>query len=230
MDPIKKAGTAGRPDEIREETLRKINLQALTPLTAEQVYTFKINACDDQIDRDHECFDVQALKDFAVLFIGKTGIFDHSWSAGQQTARVYDASVVEDGGVNRLQLYCYMLRSEKTADIIDAINGGILREVSVGVSVKEAVCSVCGQPYHCCGHAKGETYDGKECFVILRGAVDAYEWSFVAVPAQKEAGVTKSADAVLLKPDREAAGDDKAKEAYSARDRRIALYEKMVKI
>ena len=37
----------------------------------------------------------------------------------------------------------------------------------------------------------GEVYDGAQCFFQLEEAVDAYEFSFVAVPAQPRAGVVK---------------------------------------
>ena len=43
-----------------------------------------------------------------------------------------------------------------------------------------------------CRHRKGQAYDGKSCHAILDEPADAYEWSFVAVPAQRGAGVTKS--------------------------------------
>ena len=54
-----------------------------------------------------------------------------------------------------------------------------------------AVCSICGGEYGTCGHQKGEHYDGMLCCVILKEPMDAYEFSFVAVPAQREAGVIK---------------------------------------
>ena len=54
------------------------------------------------------------------------------------------------------------------------------------------ICSVCGSEYGSCGHLKGEAYDGEVCCAILQEPVDAYEFSFVAVPAQKEAGVLKA--------------------------------------
>jgi hypothetical protein len=38
---------------------------------------------------------------------------------------------------------------------------------------------------------KGESYDGQVCCAILQEPMDAYEFSFVAVPAQREAGVLK---------------------------------------
>ena len=47
----------------------------------EEVYTFSVRLCDNEIDRDGERFDEQTLRELAALFIGKSGIFDHCWSA-----------------------------------------------------------------------------------------------------------------------------------------------------
>ena len=84
-----------------------------------------------------------------------------------------------------------MRRTEENASLISEIEGGIKKEVSVGCSVAKSVCSVGGGEIGLCGHEMGETYDGKLCFAELSGALDAYEWSFVAVPAQPRAGVMK---------------------------------------
>ena len=84
---------AGAPDEAR---LAKINAYARTPLTAEAVYCFRVRLCDDRPDRDFERFDRAALEKLSELFVGRTGIFDHSWSAGGQTARIYRAEVIEE--------------------------------------------------------------------------------------------------------------------------------------
>ena len=81
--------------------------------------------------------------------------------------------------------------TEKNAELIAEIEGGIKKEVSVGCAVEKVVCSICGQELGQCGHEKGKQYHGKLCFGELTGATDAYEWSFVAVPAQKNAGVMK---------------------------------------
>ena len=61
----------------------------------------------------------------------------------------------------------------------------------MGCAVAETVCSICGETYGSCSHEKGREYGGRLCFAELRGATDAYEWSFVAVPAQRGAGVMK---------------------------------------
>lgn len=179
---------------LSEEERALINRQSLRPLAAEEVFTFRLAACNNQVDRDYERFTDKALEELALLFVGCPVLMDHRWSAGSQTARVYAASVEESGGVKRLVLRCYMPRTEQTAPTITAIESGILRECSVGCGMERAVCSVCGadQATACCIHHPGVEYDGKLCVMELDGARDAYEVSLVAVPAQPEAGVIKS--------------------------------------
>ena len=85
----------------------------------------------------------------------------------------------------------YLLRTEGNRELIAAIEGGIKKEVSVGCAVERSVCSICGEEFHTCPHEKGAEYGGRRCWAELVGATDAYEWSFVAVPAQPRAGVVK---------------------------------------
>ena len=53
------------------------------------------------------------------------------------------------------------------------------------------VCSICGAEEGGCQHVKGQMYGDRLCFIELQEPLDAYEWSFVAVPAQPGAGVLK---------------------------------------
>ena len=179
------------------EDLALINALAKAELTAEQVYVFTLRLCDNEVDRDFERFDGEALERLGELFVGKSGIFDHQWSAGGQTARLYKTQVVRESAQKTqagdeyrwLKGWAYLLRTEKNEDLIAEIEGGIKKEVSVGCSAGRRVCSVCGAED--CGHVPGQVYDGKLCFWELRDIKDAYEWSFVAVPAQRAAGVLK---------------------------------------
>ena len=184
--------------EIREE-LAYINQFAKTELTEEQVYVFSVRLCDNEVDRDFERFDTTALERLGELFVGKSGIFDHQWSDKGQTARIYRTEVVREesmvtaagDGYCWLKGWAYLLRTEKNQDLIAEIEGGIKKEVSVGCSMGRSVCSICGAENGACSHIRGETYDGRLCFTELRDPQDAYEWSFVAVPAQRNAGVLK---------------------------------------
>ncbi|MEG1492550.1 MAG: hypothetical protein RR394_09900 [Oscillospiraceae bacterium] len=190
--------------EIDSVELALVNKQSLKELAAEDVYTFKIAACDDAVDRENEYFTDAALEKLATLFVGRTVISDHEWSAALQTARIYAGAVErgEEGG-KRLVLRAYMLKNERTQPFIDAIDGGILREVSVGCATKKAICSICGinKRLSYCEHRPGKSYEGKLCTVALDEASDAYEVSFVAVPTQRTAGVTKSYGGEDNKPD-----------------------------
>ena len=172
--------------------LEAINAQAKAQLTAEQVYVFSLRLCDDQIDRDQERFDTAALPGLAKLFIGKTGIVDHRWSAENQIARIFETQVVKEHGVSYVKAWAYIRRGGSNDEIIADIEAGIKKEVSVGCAMGRAVCSICGSEYGTCGHMKGEFYDGQHCCAILQDPVDAYEFSFVAVPAQRDAGVLKA--------------------------------------
>ena len=91
----------------------------------------------------------------------------------------------------RLKARAYLPVCESNRDIILAIDSGIIKEVSVGCAVGRVVCNVCGEDISMCTHKKGEVYGSKLCCGELVNPYDAYEWSFVAVPSQKRAGITK---------------------------------------
>ncbi len=183
------AGLGGKPTQVQ---LEAINALAKGQLTAEQVYVFPVKLCDDQVDRDYERFDSFALPALAKLFIGKTGIVDHQWKAGNQVARIFETQVVRQEGVSFIKAWAYIRRGGDNEELIADIEAGIKKEVSVGCAMGRAVCSICGSEYGTCGHCKGEGYDGQVCCAILQEPMDAYEFSFVAVPAQREAGVLKA--------------------------------------
>ena len=185
--------------EITEADLALINRFSKTELQAEQVYVFALRLCDTEVDRDFERFDAQALERLGELLVGKSGIFDHQWSALGQTARIYRTEIVEEPAVRTeagdsyrwLKGWAYLLRTEKNGDLIAEIEGGIKKEVSVGCSAARSVCSICGAENGGCAHVRGQVYDGRLCFAELKDVTDAYEWSFVAVPAQRRAGILK---------------------------------------
>lgn len=181
--------------------LEAINRFAKTQLREEDVYTFSVLLCDNEVDRDFERFTEATLQELRELFVGKTGIANHDWNSELQMARIYRTELVTEPErkTSQGQDYCYlkgyayMLRTEENAGRIAEIEGGIKKEVSVGCSVARSRCSICGEEFGSagCNHVPGTEYGGKLCYAELEGAVDAYEWSFVAVPAQREAGVMK---------------------------------------
>ena len=186
-----------------------INRYTRKTLGPDEVYTFSLLLCDNEVDRDFERFDTAALKTLAELFVGKTGMFNHSMNARDQTSRLYAAEVVTDCGKLTstgepyafIQAKAYMPKTAKNADLIAEIDAGIKKEASVGCSVRRMTCSVCGadRKSENCGHVKGKSCGGQICHTVLSEPADAYEWSFVAVPAQREAGIIKKFDMEEMK-------------------------------
>lgn len=188
--------------EVTAEELTQINQFTTRKFTEEELYIFSVILCDNEIDRDFEQFPSESLHKLKELFVGKTGIFDHDPKGGNQTARIYKTEVVKDLKKSNqlgepyeyLLAKAYMVKSEKNKGLILEVEGGIKKEVSIGCSVGKKVCSVCSKDAGECSHKKGEPYGkgkGVPCYTKLLDPTDAYEFSFVAIPAQRKAGVTK---------------------------------------
>lgn len=183
------------------KTLEKINKFTRRPFTEDEIYAFPVILCDNDIDRDNERFSDSALETLAESFIGKTGISDHNPAVSNQNARIFDTEIVTDSTrltktgepYKYLKANAYMVRTGENADMISEIEGGIKKEVSISCSASSRKCSICGAEKTTggCVHVKGKMYNNKICYTILDKITDSYEWSFVAVPAQVNAGVTK---------------------------------------
>ena len=135
------AVTSGAPTAMQ---LEQINALAKSRLNGEQVYVFSLRLCDDQIDRDGERFDTAALPGLAKLFIGKTGIVDHKWSADNPIARIFETQVVKEQDVSYIKAWAYIRRGGANEEIIADIEAGIKKGVSVGCAMARAGCSSCG--------------------------------------------------------------------------------------
>ena len=167
----------------------------------DEVFLFDVHLCDNEIDRDGERFSLEALEELKTLFVGRTGIFDHNPKGENQTARIFATELVQEPErrtvagepYTYLKGNAYMVRTDANRDLIREIDGGIKKEVSISCTAASCTCSVCGADCRKspCVHQVGLTYGGILCHHVLSNITDAYEWSFVAVPAQREAGVTK---------------------------------------
>lgn len=181
--------------------LEKLNRFTRREFTEDEVYIFDVILCDNDIDRDYEAFSDQSLDTLESMFIGRTGIFDHNPKGANQTARIFDTEIVSDNSKSTrdgrpykyLKGHAYMVRTDSNSDLIKEIDGGIKKEVSVSCSAEKCICSICGtdRKTKSCVHIKNKKYGSRLCFHSLENITDAYEWSFVAVPAQVNAGVTK---------------------------------------
>lgn len=200
------------PLEITDEDLKKINKYTLSPVSAEDVFIFKATVADnEQDDRNYMPFNLKALQDLKKLYPGKTMLKDHNRTADNQIARIYDTELVQNANKQtelgelhtELHVKIYMIKTDSNKDLIAEIVGGIKKEVSTSTVPEKMICNICGTDNmeKFCRHWPGVKYtveDGspsgtkKYCKMLLSGAKDAHELSFVAVPAQPRAGTHKS--------------------------------------
>ena len=230
-------------NEVTEDDLKEINKYTLRELTADEVFTFKVRMADNSYDdRNSQPFSLNALKQLKGLYVGKTVGKNHSCDADDQCARIYETELIEsakDNGVNGEKVYdlvakCYTVKTESNKALISEIEAGIKREVSTSCRCDSVKCSICGvdnvKSY--CRHWAGREYDtdnGKEtCRMILDSVKDAYELSFVSVPAQPQAVTYKAyGDTVIeYQPEPEKAVDTLENEVRTA----IAIAEKTINL
>jgi len=188
--------------KVSKSEMKKINTYTLSEVTEDDVFKFSMVLCDNEIDRDFECFSDNALITLKSKMLGKTIIHDHDCKSDNQIARIYSTKIetVPDRltkygeQYKRLVASAYIPKIPENEKIISEINSGIKKEGSISCSANKKTCSICKTNNRevNCEHYKNEIYDGKMCYKILDDIQDGYEWSFVAIPAQPEAMVIQS--------------------------------------
>lgn len=77
---VRKESNGLKNSMVTREELAIINQFTKRALKEDEVYTFAVRLCDNEVDRDGERFPRATLEELAELFVGKSGIFDHEWT------------------------------------------------------------------------------------------------------------------------------------------------------
>lgn len=178
--------------EVDNDTLVLINKNTKEEVTKDDVYVFDLILCDNEIDRDYEKMTPEFLKEVASKGAGLVGIKNHEWDAKNQWARILSCRYVETDeltlqGDKRSYVLATAYTSKCYKDIVESINLGIIKEVSLSFESVDDTCSICGKTE--CEHEKGKVYDDKLCYKNLEHLKELFEWSLVAVPCQRGAGI-----------------------------------------
>ena len=187
-------------NRVTSYDMEQINSYSAKELSSDDVYVFVIQLCDNDVDKDNERFPVESLFILKQLYVGKTGIIDHTYpNCKNTTMRILSCEVdyVSDKVTSvgepyyRLLARAYIVKNEYTNEVIEKIESGKIHNVSIGCSVRRSVCSICHNDINSslCDHLKGRQYNNKLCFVELTDPVEAYEFAFVVEPKPKK-GIT----------------------------------------
>ena len=173
----------------KSELLQELNMFVHRDMNPEDVFIFEIKLCDNDIDKDFQCFATSTLVKMQEMYIGETGLVGDSFSEIGQTARIFKTMIKQDSekltryGVPYVELraFAYMIRTSSNKNIIEDIETGRKKECSISCSVSKKFCSICNKDNTriCCGHLPGIVYDNKLCYQTLCDLQDVYEWEFV---------------------------------------------------
>lgn len=176
------------------ELLNQLNTLTTGKHTEKDVYVFSVKLCDNEIDKDFECFSDEALEQIKDLCIGKTGILTNNPRYANNTARIFSAYVMtvcdkktsQENTYKYVKANVYIIRTSLNEQLINEIEFGIKKEISISCCAIGRKCSLCGANLktRICAHTKGTIYNGNRCYTILDNITDFYEWAFVAEAIQ----------------------------------------------
>ena len=150
-------------------------------------YKFEIRLCDTKIDRDFERFTLPCLRKLSEMFVGKNGSIEQNGIAKILSTKVLKGK----NGEWFIKANASIKNILENFKVIKEIKSGKKKEVSIGCSVAERICSICGNNTGSCKHKPGEYYNGKQCFMELNNPIEVFEWSFVTTPEKEEANMDK---------------------------------------
>lgn len=186
MEPFvfSQRGTVAGTEEDAEGRMEAINRYALRPLAPEEVAVFRLDLCNNQVDRHYSRFPDEELERVNALTPGRPLMERHDMTGTLPRGTFFRSRLHRDGNRVSVRPEVYVLRSAGNRDFILNIEGGVYRETSIGFSFRRPECSVCGRDLRTCAHVPGRTYGGKPCHFVMRGVMEVLEGSVVPAGSQ----------------------------------------------
>ncbi len=175
-------GFRGRPHE--EDLLAAVNQYTLRELGPDEIATFTLELCHNQVDRHHSRFPEDELEHINRLVLGRPFMERHDLRGSLPRGTFFRSRIERHGERVSVRPDVYVLRTGENAGFILNIEGGVYRETSIGFTFTTPECSVCGKDIRTCGHTPGKQYDGDSCHFIMRGVTDVIEGSVVSSGSQ----------------------------------------------
>ncbi|MDT2759277.1 hypothetical protein [Enterococcus xiangfangensis] len=164
---------------IDETMLAKINKHTRRSFNAEELFVFEGTISDDSLDSFDTRMDPETtLKNYADDLTRGISLMSGHATDKEPFGRSFDSSVRENGELTQVIGHFYMLRDstsngQSTNDIIRNIEGGIIRDMSVGfmAGVEDYVCSADGKTMMMSPYFPGDRMEnGEKVFYWIKNA------------------------------------------------------------
>ena len=200
---VAERGAAG----VDEAALAAVNRYALRPLAADAFAVFKMDLCNNQVDRHFSRFPEEELEKINKLTPGRPLMERHDLRGSLPRGTFFRSRLHGEGALVSVRPEVYVLRTAENGDFIKNIEGGVYRETSIGFSFGMPECSVCGKDLRCCDHVPGRAYGDSRCHFVMRDVQEVIEGSVVSSGSQGT-GFVSERGALALPEALRAARDD----------------------
>ncbi|MCP4640210.1 MAG: hypothetical protein GY851_07250 [bacterium] len=171
-------------DAAVDEALDEVNRFALRPLSREEVVTFSLDLCHNQVDRHFSRFPEDELEVISALVPGRPLLERHDLRGSLPRGTFFRSRLHRDDERVSVRPDVYVLRTQDNESFILNIEGGVYRDTSIGFSFRTPECSVCGKDLRTCDHVPGRSYGDDQCHYIMRGVLEVIEGSVVSSGSQ----------------------------------------------
>ena len=197
-----------------DEDMVAVNEHTLNPLTADKVAIFRMDLCNDQIDRHISRFPAEELKAIDEMIVGKPlmelhdmpsdGLFASN-RGSQPVGTFFRSQLVKEDGKLSVRPDVFMLRGAGDDNLIAKVDAGVAKGTSISFALDRPECSVCSCDIRDCAHLPGEEVDGELCHVVLKEVTEVFEGSIVPLGSQGTEFVeARGADGETVLPLKEA--------------------------
>ncbi len=170
--------------ENAEADVAAVNQFALRPLAREEFAAFRLDLCNNQVDRHFSRFPEEELTRITEMTPGRPLMERHDLRGSLPRGTFFRAQVHRDSERVSVRPDVYVLRTRENEDFILNIEGGVYRETSIGFSFQTPECSVCGKDLRTCDHVPGRSYGDALCHYVMRGVLEVIEGSVVPAGSQ----------------------------------------------
>jgi len=167
-----------------DQDLDAINRHTLKPVTKDDIAVFRMDLCNDQVDRHFSRFPQKELRAINDMIVGKPLMELHDTHGRQPLGKFFQSRMNKDGGNVSVQPDCFILRTPANEEMIRNIEAGICCGTSIGFSFENPECSICEGDLRECSHYPGIDYDGERCHYVMHDVSDVYEGSVVPLGSQ----------------------------------------------
>jgi len=183
-----------------------VNRFTLRPLKTDEFAVFRLDLCNNGIDKHHSRFPVEELERINEMVVGRPLMERHDLHGTLPRGRFFRSILHREGESVSVRPDVYVLRTAENDSFIRNIEGGVYRETSIGFSFRTPECSVCAKDLRTCDHIPGQSYGDQVCHFIMRDVLDVIEGSLVAAGSQgtgfvKRENVLPLADALCAARD-----------------------------